>query len=84
MDGVLWYSSSAHEEAFGLACRAFGLPPLGVYSVYAGMSTDSVFKNHLTLHEIIPDDGFVERLVRYKRKAARELLAMPAGYKLLA
>jgi HAD superfamily hydrolase (TIGR01509 family) len=74
MDGVLWYSSPAHEEAFDLACREFNLPPLESYSTYAGMSTDSVFKNHLALNGITHENEFIERLVRYKQKTARELL----------
>ncbi|MDR1134426.1 MAG: HAD family phosphatase [Synergistaceae bacterium] len=74
MDGVLWYSSAAHEKAFDFACRTFNLPPLGYYAAYAGMSTSGVFKKHLALHGITPEDEFVEQVVRCKQKTARELL----------
>jgi HAD superfamily hydrolase (TIGR01509 family) len=74
MDGVLWYSSTAHEKAFDVACQTFSLPPLGPYAAYAGMSTSGVFKKHLTLHGITPEDEFIEQIVRCKQKKARELL----------
>ncbi len=73
MDGVLWQSDGAHEEAYRRTLEPLGInvPP---YHMIAGRRTDEVIKSLLTDQGIHCTEDNVVRLTAKKRAAAHRLL----------
>ncbi|EQC45873.1 haloacid dehalogenase-like hydrolase [Bacteriovorax sp. BSW11_IV] len=73
LDGVLWNSSSAHENSFKSVLAQFEITNFN-YHGYAGMRTDEVFKETLSKNNISFDDNMIMSLTEKKRSLATNLL----------
>jgi beta-phosphoglucomutase len=74
MDGVLFFSSDCHEEAFREILADCGIKDF-LYASIAGMRTDEAFKKIFTENEKALDNNQLKILVEKKRKRALSLLA---------
>lgn len=73
LDGVLWDSSSAHENSFKKVLAQFNIMNFN-YHGYAGMRTDEVFKETLSKNNISFNEDLIIALTEKKRSLATSLL----------
>ncbi len=78
LDGVLWNSSAAHEEAFQQVFHTAGIPPIRSYAKIAGMRTEEAIAVHLTSCGISADSEKVRELSLAKRELTPSLLEAKA------
>lgn len=69
MDGVLFFSSEAHGEAYDRTFKAYGYTGLP-YAKIAGVRTDDAFRQVLLHEDVIESDALIEELTNTKRKWA--------------